>query len=91
LQERIKAGKQTMKARVTVTLKNGVLDPQGKAIVSALDNLAFNNVQSVRQGKIFDIVLNKSDIETVRKQLEAMCEKLLVNTIVENYHIELLS
>lgn len=80
-----------MKARVTVTLKNGVLDPQGKAIVSALDNLAFNNVQSVRQGKIFDIVLNKSDIETARKQLEAMCEKLLVNTIVENYHIELLS
>lgn len=80
-----------MKARVTVTLKNGVLDPQGKAIVSALDNLAFSNVQSVRQGKIFDIVLNKSDIETARKQLEAMCEKLLVNTIVENYHIELLS
>ncbi|RCL03041.1 MAG: phosphoribosylformylglycinamidine synthase [Candidatus Tokpelaia sp. JSC189] len=77
-----------MKARVTVTLKTGVLDPQGKAILSALGNLAFNNVQSVRQGKVFDIILNENDIETARKQLETMCEKLLVNTVIENYYIE---
>lgn len=79
-----------MKARITVTLKNGVLDPQGKAIASALGNLDFDDVQSVRQGKIFDITLDNSDTEAARKELQAMCEKLLANTVVENYHIDLL-
>jgi len=80
-----------MKARVTVSLKIDVLDPQGKAILNALNNLTFNNVRSVRQGKIFDIILNENDIKAAKEQLEAICEKLLVNTVIENYHIEFLS
>ena len=78
-----------MKARVTVTLKNGVLDPQGKAIVGALDSLDFAGVQSVRQGKVFDIVLDNVSEDEAKKQLTAMCEKLLANTVIENYHIDL--
>ncbi len=78
-----------MKARVTVTLKNGVLDPQGKAIVGALDSLDFAGVQSVRQGKVFDIVLDNMSEDEAKKQLTAMCEKLLANTVIENYHIDL--
>lgn len=78
-----------MKARVTVTLKNGVLDPQGKAIVGALDSLDFAGVQSVRQGKVFDIVLDNLSEDEAKKQLTAMCEKLLANTVIENYHIDL--
>ncbi|AQS41692.1 MAG: Phosphoribosylformylglycinamidine synthase PurS protein [Candidatus Tokpelaia hoelldobleri] len=78
-----------MKARITVTLKNAVLDPQGKAISGALESLDFKGVQSVRQGKIFDLVLAAQDQASARQQLEAMCEKLLANTVVENYHIDL--
>lgn len=78
-----------MKARVTVTLKTGVLDPQGKAIVGALDALAFNGVQSVRQGKVFDIVIDDLPMEEAKKQLAAMCEQLLANTVIENYHIDI--
>lgn len=78
-----------MKARVTVTLKNGVLDPQGKAIVGALDSLDFAGIQSVRQGKVFDIVLDNMSEDEAKKQLTAMCEKLLANTVIENYHIDL--
>lgn len=78
-----------MKARVIVTLKNGVLDPQGKAIVGALDSLDFAGVQSVRQGKVFDIVLDNMSEDEAKKQLTAMCEKLLANTVIENYHIDL--
>ncbi len=78
-----------MKARVTVTLKNGVLDPQGKAIVGALDSLDFAGVQAVRQGKVFDIVLDNMSEDEAKKQLTAMCEKLLANTVIENYHIDL--
>lgn len=78
-----------MKARVTVTLKNGVLDPQGKAIVGALDSLDFAGVQSVRQGKVFDIILDNMSEDEAKKQLTAMCEKLLANTVIENYHIDL--
>lgn len=80
-----------MKARITVTLKNAVLDPQGKAISGALENLDFRGVQSVRQGKVFDLVLDTQDQASARQQLEAMCEKLLANTVVENYHIDLVS
>lgn len=78
-----------MRARVTVTVKCGILDPQGEAIVGALDNLGFQDVVSVRQGKIFDIVLKNNDHKAVYRQLEAICEKLLANTSIENYCIEL--
>ena len=79
-----------MKARVTVTLKTGVLDPQGKAIVGALDSLDFKGVESVRQGKVFDLVLNDLPLDEAKKQLTAMCEQLLANTVIENYQIVIL-
>ncbi|ATO57428.1 phosphoribosylformylglycinamidine synthase subunit PurS [Bartonella sp. 1-1C] len=79
-----------MKARVTVTLKNSVLDPQGEAIVNALNSLTFTNIQSIRQGKVFDIVLNDMPIESAKQTLEQMCKQLLANTVIENYTIELL-
>lgn len=78
-----------MKARVIVTLKNGVLDPQGKAIEGALGGLGFGDVGSVRQGKVFDVELDSSDKVEARAELEAMCEKLLANTVIENYAIEI--
>ncbi|NTS31480.1 phosphoribosylformylglycinamidine synthase [Phyllobacterium sp. YR620] len=76
-----------MKARVTVTLKNGVLDPQGKAIVGALGSLGFDGVGSVRQGKVFDVELNTSDRAAAEANLKAMCEKLLANTVIEDYSV----
>ncbi|MCX8280540.1 phosphoribosylformylglycinamidine synthase subunit PurS [Phyllobacterium sp. 0TCS1.6C] len=76
-----------MKARVTVTLKNGVLDPQGKAIVGALGSLGFEGVNSVRQGKVFDIEIDGSDRASAEENLKVMCEKLLANTVIENYSI----
>jgi phosphoribosylformylglycinamidine synthase PurS subunit len=79
-----------MKARVTVTLKNGVLDPQGKAIEGALRSLDVDGVTSVRQGKVFDIELDTADRERASKSLTAACEKLLANTVVENYRVEIL-
>ena len=78
-----------MKARVTVTLKSGVLDPQGKAIEGALRSLSIDGVKSVRQGKIFDIEMEGEDREGARKTLSEACERLLANTIVENYAIEI--
>ena len=78
-----------MKARIFVTLKNGVLDPQGKAIGHALHNLGFTTVGEVRQGKVIDIVLSESDETKARTDLENMCEKLLANTVIESYEIEL--
>ena len=78
-----------MKARVTVTLKSGVLDPQGKAIEGALRSLSIDGFKSVRQGKIFDIEIDGEDSEGARKRLSEACERLLANTIVENYAIEL--
>lgn len=77
-----------MKARIAITLKNGVLDPQGTAISGALAHLGFSGVESVRQGKIIDIALNESNQEVARQNLTAMCEKLLANTVIENYAIE---
>ncbi|PSH66134.1 MULTISPECIES: phosphoribosylformylglycinamidine synthase subunit PurS [Phyllobacterium] len=74
-----------MKARVTVTLKNGVLDPQGKAIVGALGSLGFDGVGSVRQGKVFDVELDTTDRSKAEANLKAMCEKLLANTVIEDY------
>jgi phosphoribosylformylglycinamidine synthase len=78
-----------MKARVHVTLKNGVLDPQGKAIEHALGALGFNGVNDVRQGKVIEFSLTESDPAKARSAVEAMCEKLLANTVIENYAIEL--
>lgn len=76
-----------MKARVTVTLKNGVLDPQGKAIEHALIGLGFGGVGSVRQGKVFDLELEGADKAKAEADLKAMCDKLLANTVIENYSI----
>ena len=76
-----------MKARVTVTLKSGVLDPQGKAIEGALRSLGVEGVSRVRQGKVFDIEIEPADGESARAGLTQACEKLLANTIVENYSI----
>ena len=76
-----------IKARVTVTLKNGVLDPQGKAIVGALGILGFDGVNSARQGKVFDLELEGSDKAKAEADLKAMCEKLLANTVIEDYSI----
>ncbi len=78
-----------MKARVTVTLKSGVLDPQGKAIEGALRSLSIEGVKSVRQGKIFEIELDGANRESARKTLNEACERLLANTIVEDYAIEI--
>ncbi|GAA0602608.1 phosphoribosylformylglycinamidine synthase subunit PurS [Paenochrobactrum glaciei] len=79
-----------IKARVTVTLKNGVLDPQGKAIVGALGSLGFDGVNSVRQGKVFDVELEGADKAAAETNLKAMCEKLLANTVIEDYSITIL-
>jgi phosphoribosylformylglycinamidine synthase len=79
-----------MKARVTVTLKQGVLDPQGKAIEGALASLGFGGVGSVRQGKVFDIELAENDRGKAEAALNAMGEKLLANTVIESYRVELL-
>ena len=76
-----------MKARVVVTLKSGVLDPQGKAIEGALRSLGVEGVSSVRQGKVFDIEMTSADGAAAAQTLKEACEKLLANTIVENYAI----
>ncbi|HMA15307.1 MAG: phosphoribosylformylglycinamidine synthase subunit PurS [Bacteroidota bacterium] len=78
-----------MKARVHVTLKSGVLDPQGKAIEHALGALGFGGVHDVRQGKVIEFQLSESDPKKARAEVEAMCQKLLANTVIENYAIEL--
>ena len=78
-----------IKARVTVTLKNGVLDPQGKAIEHALDSLGFDGVGEVRQGKVFDVELNTTDRAKAEADLKAMCDRLLANTVIENYTVAL--
>ena len=78
-----------MKTRVTVTLKQGVLDPQGKAIEGALRSLGVAGVASVRQGKVFDIELDAIDADGARGVLKQACDKLLANTVVENYRIDI--
>ncbi len=78
-----------MKAKIKVTLKNGVLDPQGKAIEGALGSLGFAGVNGVRQGKYFEIELAETDRAKAEAQVKAMCEKLIANTVIENYAIEL--
>jgi phosphoribosylformylglycinamidine synthase PurS subunit len=78
-----------MKARVTVTLKNGVLDPQGKAIEGALTTLGFAGIGSVRQGKVFDIELTEVDRVQAERTLKAACDTLLANSVIENYHVDI--
>lgn len=78
-----------MKARVTVTLKNGVLDPQGKAIAHALGSLGIEGVEDVRQGKYIEVELAETDPERAALAIERMCKELLANTVIENYSYEL--
>ncbi|HEV7278301.1 MAG TPA: phosphoribosylformylglycinamidine synthase subunit PurS [Devosiaceae bacterium] len=78
-----------MKARVTVTLKPGVLDPQGQAIQGSLRGLGFSGVGGIRQGKIFDVDLDVADATQAESELREMCEKLLANTVIEDYSIEI--
>ena len=80
-----------MKARVTVTLKSGILDPQGKAIEGALKSLGVDGVASVRQGKVFDIELAGSDKAKAEAALKDAADKLLANTVIENYRVEVLA
>jgi phosphoribosylformylglycinamidine synthase subunit PurS len=79
-----------MKARVTVTLKSGILDPQGKAIEGALKSLGIAGVASVRQGKVFDIEISEGDRAGAEAALKQAAEKLLANTVIENYRVEVL-
>ena len=78
-----------MKARIKITLKNGVLDPQGKAIEGALSSLAFTGVDNVRQGKYIELDIDETDEAKARSQVDAMCQKLLANMVIENYEVEL--
>jgi phosphoribosylformylglycinamidine synthase PurS subunit len=78
-----------VKARVHVTLKNGVLDPQGKAIQHALATMGFAGVDEVRQGKVIELQLAETDPAKAKAAVDAMCTKLLANTVIENYRIEL--
>ena len=82
-------GERRLKARVFVTLKNGVLDPQGKAIGNALHGLGFSAVGDVRQGKVIDIELKEHNEARARAELRDMCEKLLANTVIEEYRVEI--
>ena len=77
-----------MKAKIHVTLKNGVLDPQGKAVEHALGSLGFSGVSGVRQGKYIELNLAETDKAKARAQLEAMCQKLLANPLIEDYEIQ---
>lgn len=78
-----------MKAIVHITLKNGVLDPQGKATLNALDHLGFTGVESVRQGKFIELELTETDAAKAESQVSQMCEKLLANMVIESYAIEI--
>jgi phosphoribosylformylglycinamidine synthase len=78
-----------MKARVHITLKNGVLDPQGRAIANALHSLGFDKVGDVRQGKFIEIDLQETDKAKAKSAVDQMCAKLLANTVIENYAVDL--
>ncbi len=78
-----------MKAMIKVTLKTGVLDPQGKAIMGSLGSLGFSGIDSVRQGKYFEVELAGNNKAAAMTQMQDMCEKLLANTVIEDYEIEL--
>ena len=76
-----------MKIKVIVTLKNGVLDPQGKAIQQTLNGMGFESVKEVRQGKYFDIEINENNEVKAKSEVEEMCKKLLANLVIENFKI----
>ena len=78
-----------MKVKIHVTLKNGVLDPQGKAVGHALESLGFKGVTDVRQGKYIEIDLKETNIDKARDNVDIMCRQLLANTVIENYNIEI--
>ncbi len=80
-----------MKARIRITLKNGVLDPQGKAIQHALGGLGFPGVEDVRQGKYIEVALAETDEAKAKAAVEKMCKDLLANTVIENYSYELVA
>ena len=79
-----------MKARVTVMLKTGVLDPQGEAVRHALGSLGFQGVNGVRQGKVIELDLAQTDAASAEAEVKAMCDKLLANTVIESYRVEIL-
>ena len=81
--------KAPLKARVTIMLKDGVLDPQGEAIRHALGGLGFQGVAGVRQGKVIELDLTSTDAEAVRAEVARMCEGLLANTVIEKYAVEI--
>ncbi len=78
-----------MRARVHVTLKSGVLDPQGEAVRHALGTLGFDGVNEVRIGKVIELEVAANDADTARAEVARMCEKLLANTVIENYEVEI--
>jgi len=78
-----------MKARVHVMLKNGVLDPQGEAVRHALGQLGFDGVEAVRQGKVIELDLTETDADKAHASVTEMCEKLLANTVIESYSVEI--
>ena len=78
-----------MKATIHITLKNGILDPQGRAIQQSLEVLGFDSVQDVRIGKLLEINLQESDKPSAEKTIEAMCQKLLANPVIEDFHYEI--
>ena len=80
-----------MKAKIHITLKSGVLDPQGKAVGHALGGLGFTGVGEVRQGKFIEIELSETDANAAKATVEEMCKKLLANTVIENYAVEIVS
>ena len=80
---------ELMKARIHVTLKDGVLDPQGKAVAHALHGLGFASVTGVRQGKYLEVELSETDIGRARAAVADMCDRLLANTVIEDYEIDM--
>ncbi|MBB5021474.1 phosphoribosylformylglycinamidine synthase subunit PurS [Desulfurispira natronophila] len=79
-----------MLARVYITLKNGVLDPQGKAILGSLQDLGFEDTSDVRVGKYIEVQVDAKTASAARERVAQMCQKLLANTVIENYHIEVM-
>ena len=77
-----------MKARIKIMLKSGVLDPQGAAIKQALNNIGFESVTGVRQGKVIELEVDGPNKNEVRSEIESMCNKMLANTVIENFEIE---
>jgi phosphoribosylformylglycinamidine synthase subunit PurS len=82
-------GKEQVKAKIHITLKPGVLDPQGKAIAGALHHLGFDGVGEVRQGKFIEVELKGSDRKKAHDAIDSMCQKLLANTVIENYRFDI--